>query len=211
MNLVQLGANSGRDHVLDFVNTFKTDIKQIVLVEPAPYILKELKETYKDFINVKIDTSAIIPSFWEEGEVDFHLVVPEDHHLTQSKLPAYMACKTATLDKNWIEEHDRYYDEHGKTIKVKGIHFDTLISKYNLDKVDFLFLDIEGLDCELLNSINLNKYNFKLIYWEDVRKNRILENKLKNLGYIITLTENKQKVAYKKEYENYLQNFGCRL
>ena len=118
-----------------------------------------------------------------------------------------MSFKTSTLDENWIIKEDVYYKEYGSSIKVDALYFDTLISLYGISKVDFLFLDIEGIDCILLDSLDLFKYEFKFIYCEDVKKSNNLEIKLKGLGYKIIQSNDLQKIAYKKEYENYIQNF----
>jgi hypothetical protein len=63
------------------------------------------------------------------------------------------------------------------------------------------------MDCILLDSLDLSKYEFKFIYWENVKKSNNLEIKLKDLGYKITQSNDLQQIAYKTEYENYIQNF----
>jgi hypothetical protein len=211
MNLIQLGTNTGNDHVLEFVKLYNNQLDNIILVEPISELNNTIKENYKDY-NIKINNSAIIPSNWNEGKINLFIVKPNDKARELEKsweygLPGYMSFKTSTLDENWIIKEDAYYKEYGSSIKVDALYFDTLISLYGISKVDFLFLDIEGIDCILLDSLDLSKYEFKFIYWEDVKKSNNLEIKLKDLGYKIIQSNDLQKIAYKKEYENYIQNF----
>ena len=47
MNLVQLGANVGKDHVQSLVTKYYNTFHNIILVEPVPKCIPILKENYK--------------------------------------------------------------------------------------------------------------------------------------------------------------------
>ncbi len=77
-----------------------------------------------------------------------------------------------------------------------------------MQTVDFLFCDIEGEDEKVLNNLDLSKYDFKLVMWE-INSDELslpLKNKFNELGFKIDQLNNNV-VAYKTEYENYIQNF----
>ena len=69
MNLIQLGTNTGNDHVLEFVKLYNNQLDNIILVEPISELNNSIKENYKDY-NIKINNSAIIPSNWNEGKIN---------------------------------------------------------------------------------------------------------------------------------------------
>ena len=51
-------------------------------------------------------------------------------------------------------------------IKAKTITFDTICKKFNITNIDYLQIDTEGFDSEIISMINLNKYNIKKIRYE---------------------------------------------
>ena len=51
MNVVQLGANSGNDHVSDFIREYSDRINKVLLVEPISIVADDCREYYKDFKN----------------------------------------------------------------------------------------------------------------------------------------------------------------
>ena len=57
MNLLQLGTNSGDDHVLQFVKKHNLKLDNIVLVEPIKQCLPIIQENYKDY-DFKYDSSV---------------------------------------------------------------------------------------------------------------------------------------------------------
>jgi len=77
--------------------------------------------------------------------------------------------------------------EKEKIIKVPCYTLDTLIKKHNITQIDYLKIDVEGLEKDILNS-----YSFAIkptfikcehIHWKE-KKEEVFE-KLKNLGYLI--------------------------
>jgi hypothetical protein len=62
-----------------------------------------------------------------------------------------------------------------------------LFNKYNLTNIDILYIDAEGLDDLLIQSIDFNLFNINEIYFEHIHINESdLTNFLKLKGYTIT-------------------------
>jgi len=70
-----------------------------------------------------------------------------------------------------IDCHKSSVDLNKTTISVKTISFNDLLETYNLPLfIDYLSLDTEGSELEILKSVNLQKYTFGLI---DVEHNYV--------------------------------------
>ena len=48
------------------------------------------------------------------------------------------------------------------------MNINNLFEKHQLDTIDYLFIDVEGLDLTVLKSINFSKYNIRNIQIEHV-------------------------------------------
>jgi FkbM family methyltransferase len=72
-----------------------------------------------------------------------------------------------------------------ENIKVKVLKLNTLLESINIDKVDFVSIDTEGWELEVMRGFDVNKYKPNII---------LLEN-----------------VAHSKEYIDYMQNIGYQL
>jgi FkbM family methyltransferase len=204
MNLIQLGANVGNDHVQKFIENFNDYLANIILVEPVAKCHHVLAKNYSHIQNVYIEPSVIISDINAlPGEVDFYIVdYPEYKFINENyEVSSLYENITSTRGDNW--------QNLGKKVKLKSLNFESLVSKYNLQTVDFLFCDIEGEDEKVLNNLDLEKYYFKLVMWE-INSDELslpLKNKFNELGFKIAQLHNNV-VAYKEEYENYIQNIG---
>jgi FkbM family methyltransferase len=99
-----------------------------------------------------------------------------------------------------IDCHQNAVNKNKTQITVKTITMNDLLEKYNAPEfIDYLSLDTEGTEYEILKGINFDKYKFGLI---DVEHNYIeprrtqIKNLLLNNGYIF-IKENKWDDSYK--------------
>ena len=87
------------------------------------------------------------------------------------------------------------FDEYKGKIEsndVEVITFDDLISVSGIGtEIDYLKVDAEGMDLEIIQSIDLDKYNIKIIltevkdWWEDHLKDYLEQN-----GYLVQILHN---------------------
>jgi FkbM family methyltransferase len=200
MNLIQLGANVGNDHVQKFIEGFS--FNKIILVEPITKCHPTLKENYKNIANVYIESSVIIsdPNALP-GKVDFYFVdYPEyKFHGDNYEVSSLYEDITSSRGANW--------KDLGRKIELDSLNFESLLTKHNINKVDFLFIDIEGEDEKVLNNLDLSKYDFKIVLWEtnNVNSTSLLKQKFSELNYKTDQLQTNA-VAYKEEYENHIQN-----
>ena len=95
-----------------------------------------------------------------------------------------------TLDlnhKKWLNKHFGISNKDIKKKSVKTKKLGELLKKYNFSKIDFMNIDIEGHEIEVLRSLNLKKLKIKVICVEilnynNKKKQQIL-TLLKKNGY----------------------------
>tara|TARA_Y100000004_G_scaffold191865_1_gene251404 strand:+ start:3729 stop:4325 length:597 start_codon:yes stop_codon:yes gene_type:complete len=148
LNLVQLGANVGKDHVTDFINEYTDILDKILLVEAHPDCIEELTNNYVKF-NVIIDQVAITH---QDGKCDLH-------YLDGSNLR--LSSVLHGVHRDFTMQRDRM-----KKVEVESLTLDSLFAKHKLDRVDVLFIDVEGIDETILSTFNPEKYNCQFIAWE---------------------------------------------
>jgi FkbM family methyltransferase len=150
MKIIQIGSNNGNDSVRQFITENQNNIDLVVLVEPIPFILDQLKENYKDFHNIFIENIAISDNELEK----FTLYYEEDSNYELSSFR-----KQHLIDCNCSLEKI-------KSIDVNCLTINQLFEKYNIDTLDYLHIDTEGLDVYIISSIDFNKFKIKNIIFE---------------------------------------------
>jgi len=104
-----------------------------------------------------------------------------------------------------IDCHNNIVNKNKKQITVKTITMNDLLEKYNAPSfIEYLSLDTEGSEYEILKSIDFNKYKFGLIHVEhnyiEPRRTQMKELLLNN-GYVF-IKENKWDDYYKLSTTN---------
>jgi len=193
----QIGTNNGNDQFRELCIRHKPDI--IVLVEPNKMLVESINKFYSEFNNVHIFSNAI----YYEDDKDIELYIPalngtfgipgengitySDHHY--SLLPM----------NDWGEKNNMI------KLKTKSITFDTICQKLNITDIEYLQIDTEGFDSEIIKMLDLNKYNIRNIRYEKwgfstdrferyhsekkeqlgINGMKIVEEKLKKNGYTL--------------------------
>ncbi len=168
---VEFGADDG----IQNSNTYYLNKKfgwHGILAEPNPNRYLELKKNRSgDFIS-----NALI---WNEKDVEFEFTV---------------AGQLSTISK-FVESDFMKKDRKLATevkVKLKTTDLETVLNNANAPKdIDFLSIDTEGSEFEILENFNFNKYIFKVICVEhnnNEEKINKLNNLLLNKGYVTDLT-----------------------
>jgi FkbM family methyltransferase len=178
MTIVQIGCNNGKDHILDFCQKNKESINAIHLVEPNPEALEDCKQTYSDFKQARFYNLAIVPN-----DVD-----SVDLHIPRSKA---LNAHASTLTNHLTSHGHMDFNTINAPATILAGFFDT----NKIEKCDRLYIDTEGLDCKIILSLDIQKYNIERIEFETLHSDGFLtkgENynscieKLKTLGYKAT-------------------------
>ena len=163
---VEFGATDG----INFSNTYMLE-KEFnwngILVEPAKVWWKEL---LKNRPNVVTESLCV----WKESNVNI-----EFNEAKSSQI--------STIDLYTNSDLHGSLRKGGKKYLVKTITLMDLLQKHNAPKIiDYLSIDTEGSEFEILNTIDFKKYTFKIITCEHnytESKERVFNLLTKN-GYI---------------------------
>ena len=178
MTIVQIGCNDGKDHVLDFCLKNKDSIEQIHLIEPNPEALEDCKQTYSDFKQARFYNLAIVPNNLKT----INLYVPQ--------LKSWNGHASTSTSHLVCHGHTNF-----DTINAFATNLGEFFDSNSIIKCDRLYIDAEGLDCEIILNYNIHKYNVNRIEFEILHTDGVHRKsekyiscveKLKKLGYTQT-------------------------
>lgn len=179
VKFLQIGANDGVsfDCLYEYVTMSKWSG---VVVEPLTDFYKKLYMNYEDYPLVQTVNLAIHAT---ENRFNLYRVDPKYY----SELPDW-AKGTATFNydnliKQGIKEHQIILNS------VPSIHLMHLIDLYNLYDINYLQIDVEGMDDEIIKMIDFSKIKPILIRFEwqhlSNEKFETVAKILKGKGYIL--------------------------
>jgi FkbM family methyltransferase len=157
-HIIQIGACGGKDHVTESL-TRPLANTTIHLIEPLDNNFAKLQINYKNIaaINQVIFYKCAISTF-------------------TGKIPLY--CQKNIRNPNNLDEHCSIsYDHllaHGHQNNIEKIEADCytlndFIDKFNIKGIiDYLYIDTEGHDCDILLSINFDNLDINNIFFEQV-------------------------------------------
>lgn len=154
MNIIQIGCNDCNDHVARFVNSHIDQVEHLILVDIDNSFVEKAQNVYK---NVKKLTTIV------------SAITPISH---QTELVLYQ------LKNNMFSGHTSFsYDHmrvhgHSPDNIVKVVHpartITSILEEYNITNLERLYIDTEGLDVDILMTIDYNKYNVSHITFEHI-------------------------------------------
>jgi len=151
MIVVQIGTNTGNDHVLRMCK--EQECEMIRLVEPFDIHNQTIRANYSGIANYTIDNVAIVPTStpWV------------DLYYTDNDGPANHPKKSfevASILPDHLLKHNYSYLSLRK-VRVPSLTMNEYLAKYNLRRIDYLFLDIEGIDFEVLKTIEFDRFDIR--------------------------------------------------
>jgi FkbM family methyltransferase len=199
--LVVIGAHSGI-WLTSLLEKYKE--QSILLVEPVPHNIQELKENISKYKDIKIETSAVS----SKNEVKkFYFVKPE----SVKTLGKHWASGIGSFDKQHILNHKnkRFKVENSdiEEIEIQYLTFTDLVNKYSITSIEMLQIDVEGAEYQILNSIDFTKISIQKIIFEfkhfdgtfkEGPKLKLIKEKLVNSNYLLTVLNNENILAEKR-------------
>lgn len=160
----QIGTNTGNDQFKQLCLKNKPDM--IILVEANNMHLDSIRDNYKDFLNVHIFNKAIY--YKDNDEVELFIPAKDGVYGQPGVQPnrkngnhTYTHGEFSLLPMNdWGEKLNMC------SFKAQTITFDTICEQLNIINIDYLQIDTEGFDSEIIKMIDLDKYNIKNIRYE---------------------------------------------
>ena len=144
-------------------------------VEPNPKSYEQLKINRKNTLNLAV-------SNYNKNLVDFTIVCLNDNSIIENE----GAISSLSIDENLYNDHIKAGFKLTTTdIKVSVRTLDYCIEKYyQYPKIDFLSIDTEGTELDVLKGFSLNEWNPTLIVVENNYNDPKIENYLKEFNYI---------------------------
>jgi len=163
MIVFQIGTCTGSDDLTGLIQDKNIDL--LVLVEPMDIHNESILNCYKDVKNKALENIAIVD---DETVKECHFYYHEDdgpRYETASFNPRHVAGHRAESRETYLE-----WVEDGLKIKqaVKCMTINNLFKKYDTADIDILFIDAEGMDDNIIRSIDFNRFNIKEIYFENL-------------------------------------------
>jgi FkbM family methyltransferase len=192
ITVIQVGANDGinNDPIHKFI---KRDNWQGVLLEPQKFVFENfLEPLYKKTkgifpVNAALDKEdcfkpvyklSISNSRWATGLTSFNRIVLEEaiNSGYVEKQASKEGCKLPSNNEDYITEE-----------LVECLSTETLLKRYKIEDIDWLQIDTEGFDYEIIKMFNIEKTKPRVIVYENLHLSGPLKNEcsefLKSKGY----------------------------
>ena len=157
--LVVIGAHNGSGLENDVLNTSK----KILFIEPVKYNFLELQDRYKNQKNIYFDNSAI-------SNNNDRLIFFSVKKNSVLKLGKHWATGIGSFSKKHILDHKskrfQISDDDIDTNEITPLTFDQLMTKYDINIIDKLLMDIEGSEKNIIKSIDFKKTLIKELTFE---------------------------------------------
>ena len=154
----QIGTNDGNDEFRKKVILDNPNL--VILVEPNTELIQTIKNNYSNINNVVIYNNAIYNNSNEEVE----LYIPAKNAIYGTRADnghTYSHVNYSLVPMNdWGDKKDMV------KIKTKTITFEDICRLNNITEIDYLQIDTEGFDSEIIKMINFNKYKINTIRFE---------------------------------------------
>ena len=185
MKIVQVGANCGHDDLSHYVhskfNSHPQDV-ELHLIEPNPMVLDSLEKSYIGFPNVFVHNFAIKSPFQEKSEIEIFYY--EDDLIWEHNRYGKASMKMSHLEKHRGMEG---CNKQIKSFVSKCLTLDNFLTGHNLFNIDWLYIDAEGMDAEILLTFDWKKYSIKKVEFEHFHLEYYadpIKYMLRGLGYV---------------------------
>ena len=179
-NALVVGAFDGvaNDPASDFIR--RHDLNA-VFIEPQADPFRRLQINMKFCRNVRLVNAAVDEI---TGWRDFYSIKPGN-----KELPAWTE-QLASFDRSHLSKHeDRApgLNKHIVTSSVETITFSEIIDKFNLERLDLLQVDVEGMDFKLLSLFPFERCRPAIVYYENAHMSHFqrhsIRSRLQQYGY----------------------------
>jgi len=164
--MVEVGA--GPPTYISNSKHFRENGWRTICVDPNPKFVKQHKEEGSEIYQYACSNT--------EGSSEFTINYNNDESYT----PESDGVSFSALDirhKN-LPSHNKQ-----ETITVETIRLDTLLARIGVDKVDFLSIDVEGWEMEVLSGFGIQKYQPDVIMLENLTNDPAYKYYMMQCGY----------------------------
>ena len=144
----------------------------------------------KNWSGINIDLNPLtieLFNFTRPKDKNINIAISDDE--TEKKLYFIDELNTQnTLDKNhvqFLKNHHKIQDTEIIKQKIKTKTIDQILTNLNIDYIDFMNLDIEGHELNVLKNINFKKFFIKIICVEMIKHNDEASKKTEEIEKIL--------------------------
>ena len=178
---VDVGAANGVDS-----NTYSFELAgwRAVCIEPNKALFNICKENRKLSLNYAVGETNL-------DNVDFNIITLAGGN--------EQACSGLEVDKRLLEQHQCYGPSH-RVVKIDVRTLNTILTDLNIEKVDFVSIDTEGTELDVLKGFNLLKYKPRVMVIENNFNEPKIEEYLLEYKYKKFLREHVNDFYINNEY-----------
>ena len=158
-DLVIVGAHNG----LGLEELILKQKNKVLLIEPVNYNLQSLKNRFKDINNIIFENVGVSD---EKRQLKFYYVKES----SVKKLGKEWGSGIGSFKKKHLLDHHRkrfqITESDIEEVDIKIVVFNDLVEKYNIYEIEYLFIDTEGYDYQIIKSIDFNKTKINKVKFE---------------------------------------------
>ena len=165
---IDIGAGLGTERS----NTYYFEKKYwtCLCIEPNPNLYNHMRMYRRLALNLACSNH-------DKKSAPFHVYVVDQNNQE--------AISSLVVDQRLVESHKGIINETYK-IEVEVKKLDTILSRINIEKIDFLSIDTEGTELDVLQGFDLEKWKPKLLVVENNFNDTKINEYLSQFGYILS-------------------------
>jgi FkbM family methyltransferase len=165
---IDIGAGLGTDRS----NTYYFEKKYwtCLCIEPNPNLYNHMRMYRRLALNLACSNH-------NKKSAPFHVYVVDQNNQE--------AISSLVVDQRLVESHKEIINETYK-IEVEVKKLDTILSRINIEKIDFLSIDTEGTELDVLQGFDIQKWSPKLLVVENNFNETKIKDYLARFGYILS-------------------------
>jgi len=159
---VQIGSNDGirADPLYEWICKYNWSG---IMVEPVPYLYERLVKNHASRKNLIFKNVAVCET---NGIMKFYYIKDNGNHTQTSwtcgnGLGSFIK-EQVLKSRSHIKDFDKKFTE----MDVETVTFDKLVE--GVERIDLICVDAEGYDIKILKSIDFDRYNPSLVYFENL-------------------------------------------
>jgi len=153
MNILQIGCNDGNDHLFKYVEENFSKISKLILIDCNSNALDLCKKRYSKYSFCEFYCKAIVDKDVDNSTLSIYL--PEDDDVSEH----------CSVFKEHLVKHQH---KNIKQIEVSAININKFLRENNITHLDRLYIDTEGLDAIIINSLDFTHCTVDYICFEYV-------------------------------------------
>jgi FkbM family methyltransferase len=160
--IVQIGSNDGVTNDPIHQLLLANHSWEALLVEPVPYIFERLQNNYPNDVRFHFENAAISEEMGVLPFYHLHKRAREEN----PELPHWFD-QIGSFDPSHIRRHfGKDLEPFIVAVDVQAIPMLTLFGRHQVERIDLLHIDAEGLDWAILRQVDLERFRPEIILFE---------------------------------------------